>query len=57
MKSIGQGRLRDIETVVKILFNATETLEKTKAIKELDLNPIIVYGKDKKGSSWCENIS
>lgn len=41
------GGPRDIEAVVEILFNVSRILEKIKAIKELDLNPIMVYEKGK----------
>jgi len=41
------GGPRDVEAVVEILFNVSRMLEKIKAIKELDLNPIMVYEKGK----------
>ncbi len=41
------GGPKDMEAVVEILFNVSRMLEKIKAIKELDLNPIMVYEKGK----------
>ncbi|OYT56165.1 MAG: acetyl-CoA synthetase [Desulfurococcales archaeon ex4484_217_2] len=38
---------RDIESIVKILLNTSKLLERTSLIKELDLNPIMVYEKGK----------
>ncbi len=47
LKGIRNMPPRDIESIVRILLNTSKLLDKTSLIKELDLNPIMVYEKGK----------
>ena len=47
LKGIRNMPPRDIDSIVKILLNTSKLLEKTSLIRELDLNPIMVYEKGK----------